>query len=343
MRPAALRLVVPAALDGARLDRALAALMPDVSRAELARWIDAGRVALEGEAKAPRPATKVREGAVVRAEPLPPATTDLTPDPSVPFAVLFEDEALVVVDKPAGVVVHPSKGHHEGTLVHGLLARTPLAPPDPYRAPPLEDASASDDEGAEEAAAEARLRPGIVHRIDRGTSGVLVIAKTALARERLKARFATHDIERIYDAIAVGPLPARADFDTPYGRHPTERKAFTGKHARGATKRAITHVRVVERLEAAGCVRVECTLETGRTHQIRVHLSEAGAPLLGDELYGRPPRDPRVRAIAKALGRQALHARLLGFVHPLTGVAVRFEAPWPDDLSRAVDALRALG
>jgi 23S rRNA pseudouridine1911/1915/1917 synthase len=345
VKPAALRLVIPGALDGVRLDRALVALLPDVSRAELGRWIDAGRVRVEGDAKAPRAATKVRTGAVVLAEPLPPATTDLAPDPTVPFTVLFEDDAIVVVDKPAGVVVHPSKGHHAGTLVHGLLARTPLAPPDPYR-PAAEDEDADaerEDDPSSEAAAEARLRPGIVHRIDRGTSGVLVIAKTALARERLKALFAAHDLERVYDAIAVGALPATADFDTPYGRHPTDRKAFTGKHARGATKRAVTHARVLERFEGAGCVRVACTLETGRTHQIRVHLSEAGAPLLGDELYGKPPRDPRVRAIGKALGRQALHARLLGFAHPTTGETVRFEAPWPEDFARAVEALRALG
>ncbi len=340
MVAAPLRLLVPAELDGARLDRALSALAPEASRAEVARWIEAGRVAIEGSARPPRSATKVRAGVVLVARPLPAPTTTITPDPSVRFEVLYEDDAIVVVDKPPFVVVHPSKGHHEGTLVHGLLARSPLAPPDPYRAP---EGEADEDASESEAAAEARLRPGIVHRIDRGTSGVLVIAKTAAAREALKAQFARHAIERVYDAIAVGALPDRADFDTPYGRHPTDRKAFTGKHARGATKRAVTHARVVERLAAAGCTRVECTLETGRTHQIRVHLAEAGAPLLGDPLYGRAPRDARVRAIGDALGRQALHARVLGFAHPITGAQVRFEAPWPDDLRRALEALRALG
>jgi 23S rRNA pseudouridine1911/1915/1917 synthase len=334
----ALRFPIPTELDGARLDRALATLAPDVSRAELVRWIEAGRVQIEGEPRALRPAMKVHAGAVVTARPMPPPTTDLTPDPTVPFSVLFEDDAIVVVDKPAGVVVHPSKGHREGTLVHGLLARTPLAPPDPYREGETDDEA----EGAGEAAAEARLRPGIVHRIDLGTSGVLVIAKTARAREALKEQFARHSIERVYDAIAVGALPDRVDIDTPYGRHPTERKMFSGKQARGATKRAITHVRVVERVPSAGCARVECTLETGRTHQIRVHLSEAGAPLLGDLLYGNPPRDPRVRAIGRALGRQALHARVLGFVHPTTGATVRFEAPWPADFVRALESLRAI-
>ncbi len=342
MSAEALRVTIPVELDGARLDRALVALAPDVSRAELVRWIEAGRVQLEGEPRALRPATKVRAGAIVTAQPLPQATTDLTPDPTVPFTVLFEDESIVVVDKPAGVVVHPSKGHHEGTLVHGLLARSPLAPPDPYRAQERVGDGDEDAEAPGDAAAEARLRPGIVHRIDRGTSGVLVIAKTVRAREALKEQFARHTIERVYDAIAVGALPDRLDLDTPYGRHPTERKAFSGKHARGATKRAVTHVRVVERLATAACARVECTLETGRTHQIRVHLSEAGAPLLGDPLYGNPPRDPRVRAIGKALGRQALHARVLGFVHPETGALVRFEAPWPLDFVHALDALRAL-
>jgi 23S rRNA pseudouridine1911/1915/1917 synthase len=335
----ALRFPIPTELDGARLDRALATLAPDVSRAELVRWIEAGRVQIEGEPRALRPAMKVHAGAIVTARPLPPPTTDLTPDSTVPFTVLYEDDAIVVVDKPAGVVVHPSKGHREGTLVHGLLARTPLAPPDPYREGEGEDES----DTASEAAAEARLRPGIVHRIDLGTSGVLVIAKTARAREALKEQFARHSIERVYDALAVGALPDRVDIDTSYGRHPTERKMFSGKHARGATKRATTHVRVVERLAPAGCARVECTLETGRTHQLRVHLSEAGAPLLGDPLYGNPPRDPRVRAIGRALGRQALHARVLGFVHPTSGATVRFEAPWPADFVLALEALRAIG
>lgn len=232
------------------------------------------------------------------------------------FRVVHVDAAVVVVDKPAGLVVHPAKGHWEGTLVHGLLAYFELAEADPR-------------------GAEATLRPGIVHRIDRGTSGLLVVARTAAAREALKSQFSAHTIERAYDAVAVGPLPDRLDLDTPYGRHPRDRLKFTG---RVGDKRARTHAVVTRRLHD-GASLVECRLETGRTHQIRVHLSEAGAPLLGDPLYGRPPSDPRVRAAAAALARQALHARVLGFVHPTTGRTLRFEAPWPEDFAAAVRAL----
>lgn len=296
--------------DGERLDRALAAL-GEASRAEVARWIEAGRVRLAGRTVT-KAAERVRAGQTLEAEPLPPPPSDARPDASVPFRVLHQDEAVIVVDKPAGVVVHPAKGHWEGTLVNGLLALGPLAAED-----------------------EPSARPGIVHRIDKDTSGVLVVARTAAAREALKAAFARHDIERVYDAIAVGSVDD-GTLSTLHERHPTDRKKFTGK--RGG-KRAVTHVRVVERF--AGATRVECRLETGRTHQIRVHLAEAGAPLLGDALYGKPPRDPIVRAIGEALGRQALHARVLGFAHPISGAPLRFEAPWPEDFAAAVAALRA--
>ena len=307
-------IVVPPSHEGERLDRALATLWPDVSRAEVARWIEAGRVRLNGRTIT-RASERVRAGQEIDAVPLPPPPSAAIPDPTVRFTVLYEDDAIIVVDKPAGLVVHPAKGHWEGTLVHGLLARGPLAE--------------VDDEGPP--------RPGIVHRIDKDTSGVLVVARTARAREALKSMFAAHSLERVYDAIAVGTLSDRQTFDTLHGRHPTDRKRFTSRTREG--KRAVTHVQVVERF--AGAVRVECRLETGRTHQIRVHLAEANAPLLGDALYGKPPRDPRVRAIGEALGRQALHARLLAFAHPITKKKLRFEAPWPEDFARAVEALRA--
>ena len=309
-----------------RLDRALATLITDVSRAELARWVEAGRVAIEGVVRAQTTA-KVRAGERVVARPMPPPDSDATPDPTVVFAVLYEDDAIIVVDKPAGLVVHPAKGHATGTLVNGLLARFgAMAPPDTQRGdgPDL-----------------SRVRPGIVHRIDRGTSGVLVVARTATAREALKKAFAAHDLDRVYDALAVGALPDAATYDTAYGRHPVDRKAFTSR-PRAPSKRAVTNVRVIERLASGAVARVECRLETGRTHQIRVHLADHGAPLLGDPLYGKPARDVRVRAIGAKLGRQALHARVLGFAHPITGKPLRFEAPWPDDFARAVAALRAL-
>jgi 23S rRNA pseudouridine1911/1915/1917 synthase len=313
-------IVVPPSHEGERLDRALATLIPDVSRAEVARWIDAGRVMVDGRTIT-RASERVRAGQRIEATPLPPPPSDARPDPSVQFTVLYEDDAIVVVDKPAGLVVHPAKGHWEGTLVHGLLARGPLA------------------EGDDQA--EGPPRPGIVHRIDKDTSGVLVVARTAIAREALKRMFSAHELERVYDAIAVGVLPDRKTFDTMHGRHPTDRKKFSSRPVTRSRegKRAVTHVQVVERFE--GAVRLECRLETGRTHQIRVHLAEANAPLLGDTLYGKPPRDPRLRAIGERLGRQALHARLLAFAHPITGKKLRFEAPWPEDFASAVAALRA--
>lgn len=319
--PPRVHVEVPPTLEGERLDRALTQLAEGASRSEVARWIEAGRVEVDGRIAA-RAAEKVRAGQIVVARPLPPPPSDARPDPTVVFAVLHEDDAVIVVDKPAGVVVHPAKGHWEGTLVHGLLARATL--PD--------DEERDDDVGPP--------RPGIVHRIDKDTSGVLVVAKTAAAREALKAQFQAHDIERVYDAIASGPLPDHVTYDTLHARHPRERKLFTGRHAPAGSKRAITHVRVVERF-AGGAARVECRLETGRTHQIRVHLAEAGAPLLGDAVYGKPPKDRRVRAIGERLGRQALHARVLGFRHPTTGETMRFESPWPDDFRAAVEALRA--
>jgi 23S rRNA pseudouridine1911/1915/1917 synthase len=306
--------VVPPAMAGERVDRALSA-SSERPRAEIARWIAAGTVSVDGK-KVGKPAERVRAGQRIEAIPLPPPPSDATPDASVRFGVVYEDDDLVVVDKPAGLVVHPAKGHWEGTLVHGLLARGPLA----------------------EGEAEGPPRPGIVHRIDKDTSGLLVVARTAFAREALKKEFAAHTIERVYDALAVGALPDRLTIETKYGRHPIDRKKFTGKRAPLDGKRAVTHVVVVERLGEV--VRIECRLETGRTHQIRVHLSEHGAPLLGDALYGRSPRDPRVRAIGETLGRQALHARVLGFVHPRSKKKLRFEAPWPEDFARAVEALR---
>ncbi len=306
---------MPKALHGERLDRALATLGSE-SRGEVARWIDAERVTLDGQVVT-KAGARVREGQRIVAVPLPPPPSDASPDPSVVFRVLHHDEAIIVVDKPAGLVVHPAKGHWEGTLVHGLLA--------------LADLPEGEDD-------DRTLRPGIVHRIDKDTSGVLVIAKTAHARETLKACFARHDIERVYDALAVGTLEDQITFDTLHGRHPTNRKAFSARRAAPGSRRAVTHVTVVERL--AEVQRVECRLETGRTHQIRVHLAEGGAPLLGDALYGKAPRDPEVRAIGDRLGRQALHARVLGFVHPVSGKSMRFEAPWPDDFRTAVEALR---
>jgi 23S rRNA pseudouridine1911/1915/1917 synthase len=230
---------------------------------------------------------------------------------------------LIVVDKPAGIVVHPARGHATGTLVNGLIARGGF-----------ERASADerDPNGA--------VRPGVVHRIDKDTSGILVVAKDEPTREGLKAQLSTHSMERVYWALTLGvPKPSR--IESLYDRHPRSRLRFTSKTSTG--KRAVTTVRVLESLAQGRAALVECRLETGRTHQIRVHLSEqTGTPLLADWLYGRTPGDADVALVASTLGRQALHAAVLGFIHPATGAELRFESPLPVDLSSALEALRAL-
>jgi 23S rRNA pseudouridine1911/1915/1917 synthase len=236
----------------------------------------------------------------------------------VRFDVLHVDAEVVVVDKPAGLVVHPARGHPGGTLVNGLLAMGFFS---------REALGAVDAHG--------HARPGIVHRLDKGTSGVMVVARTAQAREVLQAQFRVHTIERAYEAIVAGEAHSRT-FDTLHGRHRRDRLRFTTRVRTG--KRAVTHLRVIARLD--GATHVECTLETGRTHQIRVHLSESGTPVLGDPLYGKPPRDEHLRAVGERLGHQALHARVLGFEHPRTGERMRFESPAPDDFSEAIRALR---
>ncbi|HEY8041931.1 MAG TPA: RluA family pseudouridine synthase, partial [Polyangiaceae bacterium] len=242
------------------------------------------------------------------------------PDPQVRFDVLYVDEAVVVVSKPSGLVVHPARGHEAGTLVNGLLALGL------FRREELLD----------ERDAAGHRRPGIVHRLDKGTSGVMVVARTAEAREALKAQFQAHSIDRAYEAIVVGQA-ATGTFATLHGRHPRDRLRFTTRVRTG--KRAVTHVRVLAALQ--GATHVECTLETGRTHQIRVHLAESGTPVLGDPVYGKAPRDARVRAVGERLGHQALHARLLGFAHPVSGERVRFEVPVPDDFRGALEELGA--
>jgi 23S rRNA pseudouridine1911/1915/1917 synthase len=308
--------------DRERLDKLvvakLGALGVPASRSAVQRWIEAGRVTVDG--RAARAADAVRAGAAVEVRPLAPQAPSAAPDASVPFTVLFEDPHLVVVDKPPGVVVHPARGHAAGTLVNGLLAR-----------------GSFDRAGADPRDPMGKVRPGLVHRLDKGTSGILVVAKDEPTREGLKALFSTHAIERAYEAIVVGAA-RDAVYETLHGRHPSDRLKFTTHLARG--KRAVTRVRVLRSLAKGRATLVECRLETGRTHQIRVHLAECSkTPVLGDPLYGRAPRDPDLSAIAERLGHQALHARLLGFVHPITGEAMRFETPPPPDFREALDAL----
>lgn len=290
---------------GERLDRVLAARDLGHSRAALQRWMSQGRITVDGAPTAKD--ARARAGSVVRIEPAAPEPSSAEPQ-DLPLDILYRDDHLLVVNKAAGMVVHPAAGHTHGTLVNAVLhhARVELGP-DP-------------------------MRPGVVHRLDKDTSGVMVVALTTVAREGLSARFAEHDIERVYQAICTGHPPTQQTHSTLHGRHPVDRKRFSSKVTRG--KRAVTHVRRLSTLHGAALV--ACTLETGRTHQIRVHMADSGHPLLGDPVYGGRPRDPRVKAAAQALGRQALHAGVLGFAHPVDGRALRFEAPPPPDFERAL-------
>jgi 23S rRNA pseudouridine1911/1915/1917 synthase len=306
-RPAE-HLRIPPELEGERLDRALAQLAPELSRSTIQRLMDEGRVTLDG-----RPCTakeKARVGSDVWVDPGPPPRSSAEPE-AIPLDILFEDAHLIVLHKPAGLVVHPAPGHASGTLVNAILHHTEVELGDDPR------------------------RPGVVHRLDKDTSGVMVVARTEAAREGLSALFAAHDIEREYEALCLGVPRPTITYDTLIGRHPTDRKRFSSKVKHG--KRAVTHVSTLE--DMGGAARIRCRLETGRTHQIRVHLADHGHPLLADPVYGREPKDARLRLASAAIGRQALHARVLGFVHPITREPLRFDVAPPADFAAALEVL----
>lgn len=300
--------VVSGAEEGERIDKLLATRIADVSRSVIQRWLEAGRVTLDGVVCDRR--TRARAFATIVVRPMPPPAYDVGPE-NIPLTILHEDEFLIVLDKAVGMVVHPAPGHATGTLVHALLHHTCVA--------------GGDD----------NIRPGIVHRLDKDTGGVMVVAKTPLAHERLVACFAAHDLDRRYLAIVLGEPPDEATYDTFHHRHPVDRKRFTSRVAYG--RRAIT--RLETKTRTRGAALVECRLETGRTHQIRVHLSDHGLPLLGDSLYGGSVSDAFLRRAGETLGRQALHAAVLGFRHPITGEAMRFETAPHEDFA---DAWRAI-
>jgi 23S rRNA pseudouridine1911/1915/1917 synthase len=294
-----------------RLDRALAALA-FVPRSQAQRWIEAGAVRCN-ELPARRASQRVALGDVVAAEPPEPVALALEPEP-IPLSILFEDAALVVLDKPAGLVVHPGPGHARGTLVHALLHHC-----------------------RELAGVGGVLRPGIVHRLDAGTSGVMVAAKSDAAHQALSLQFRDHTIERVYHAFVRGaPAAGEGRVERAIGRHPRERKRMSTTTREG--REAKTAWRVLERYVRSGAARLEVRPETGRTHQIRVHLASQGLPILGDPVYGR------TRAGLPAgvtLARPALHAARLGFVHPTTGERLAFDALLPADLVALAAALAA--
>ncbi len=289
---------------GQRLDHFLAGQEPFLSRNQVQRLMDNGLVLVN--ARPARPSYRLRAGDLIRMTVPPPEEMALTPEP-IPLDIVYEDEDLLVVNKPAGLVVHPAAGHHRGTLVNALLDHCPdLTGIGGY------------------------LRPGIVHRLDKDTSGLMLVSKTDLAHQGLSAELKARQIKRKYLALVHGEVRSEKGLiDAPLGRDPRERKRIAVV-AGGRTAR--THYRVRERFP--GYTLLEVELETGRTHQIRVHLAYAGYPVAGDPVYG-PRRNPL------NLPGQALHAYRIAFTHPRTGERMTFEAPLPPAFSAALDLLRA--
>jgi len=298
---------------GWRLDRALAAAIPTLSRERLKALIRNGAVEKAG-APVRDPATKVRGNEqLLLAVPEPEPAHNEPQD--IPLRVVFEDEHLLVVDKPAGLVVHPAAGNRDGTLVNALLHHC----------------------GGSLSGIGGVARPGIVHRIDKDTSGLLVVAKTDVAHERLAKQFAAHSVERRYLAIVAGvPKVVEGTVDAPLARSSSNRKKIAIVET-GRGKRAVTHWRRLTALNDAALV--ECRLETGRTHQVRVHMASIGHPLLGDQVYGGSGKTHRKTLNDLSFHRQALHAAELGFIHPVTKHRLSFASAMPADMQELFNAL----
>ena len=313
-----LHLRIPPESAARRLDRALADILEGrESRSSIARLIRAGKVRVNG--RIAKPSIEVGAGDAIEVEIEPPASPEFVPE-DLAIRIAYEDDFLAVVDKPAGMSTHPAGAMRTGTLVNALLHRM---------------RGLSNVGGA--------MRPGIVHRLDKGTSGLLVVAKDDETHRRLARAVATREVHRIYEAVAWGRVPARCTIDAPLARHPRDRKRMAVV-ARG--KSARTHVRAIRREEVAS--HVEVRLETGRTHQIRVHLAHRGHPIVGDPVYGGRRRaladaSPHVRrqaeALARLIDRPALHSRRLEFIHPVTGEELALESPLPHDMARLVAQL----
>ena len=308
-------LTVDEADAGQRLDTWLVLRIEGLSRSQIGRSIEAGRVSLNG-APPSKAGVKVRGGDSVHFAH-EPVRSELPLAQDLPLEVIYLDEWLAVVNKPADMVVHPSAGHPDGTMVNALL----------HHVGRLSEGS-------------LQTRPGIVHRLDKDTTGLLVVARDAVTHRTLSEALARREVRRSYITVALGRrLEGRGTIETQFGRHPRERLKMSGKVVAG--KRACTHWQVLAQSQAL--VLLEVRLDTGRTHQIRVHLSEAGHPVVADELYGRnPPRGGGGRlafehGAVRKMPRQALHAAVLAFTHPVTGEACRFSAPLPSDMTQLIE------
>ncbi|WP_369923829.1 RluA family pseudouridine synthase [Roseomonas sp. FDAARGOS_362] len=308
---------------GQRLDRVLAEVSGALSRSRVKALIEAGEALRDGQPVA-NPSEAVRPGARYILHVPPPELA--TPQAqAIPLTILYEDPHLIVLDKPAGLVVHPAPGNLDGTLVNALLAHA----------------------GEELTGIGGEKRPGIVHRLDKDTSGVMVVAKSEAAHHALSEAFASRDLDREYLALVWGlPSPGRGEIEGDIGRHPMDRKRMAVVTRNG--KHALTRY-ATEQAWAAACALLRCRLATGRTHQIRVHLSHKGHPLVGDPVYlRRTPASakslgPEAREALLAFPRQALHAATLGFRHPVTGEALSFSAPLPPDMAALLDVLKRDG
>lgn len=302
---------VPHDMGQDRLDQVAAQLFPQYSRSRLQAWIRKGELRVDGQQLRPR--DKVPQGAVLLLDAQLEQETGWRPQ-AIELDIVYEDDSIVVLNKPAGLVVHPAAGHADGTLVNALLAHAPELAQLP--------------------------RGGIVHRLDMETSGIMVVARTLSAHHHLVEQLQARTVKREYCAVCIGVMTGGGTIDAPMGRHPKQRKKMAVLGAGG--KRAVTHYRVTRRF--GHHTRIAVTLETGRTHQIRVHMAHRHYPLVGDPVYGGRPRIPKgasdelIEAL-RGFPRQALHARALGLIHPQTGQDMQFECPLPQDL---VDLLTVL-
>ncbi len=302
---------IPAELHGERLDQAAARLFPEYSRSRLQTWIKSGELCVGGQQRRTR--DKVVEGdrLVIAAELVKEVAWQAQ---AIDLDIVYEDNSIVVVNKPAGLVVHPAAGHADGTLVNALLAHAPELAQLP--------------------------RAGIVHRLDMDTSGIMVVARSLTAHHHLVAQLQARTVKREYCAVCIGTMTGGGTVDAPMGRHPKQRKKMAVLSAGG--KPAVTHYRVSRRFGHHTCVIVN--LETGRTHQIRVHMAHRRYPLVGDPLYGGRPRIPKGASgelidALRGFSRQALHAQALGLIHPESGEEMRFDCPLPADIVALLDVL----